>query len=575
VVNTQQYISQLYLKVAGANVSEQIMDKLINVEVDDNLHLPDMFCIHLRDPDFTITDSDSFELGKAIEISVKGSDRPQKLISGEVTALEPDFTSDFGPTLVVRGFDQSHRLHRSKQTKSYVQMKDSDIAQAVARECGLRASVDSTREVHDYVFQDNQTAMEFLQDRAQRNGYLMYVEEGILYFKKQSSSAASPQLKWGEELLAFEARLSAANQVKEVIVRGWDPKTKKEIIGQATKPQDTPEVGENRSGGDVVQQAFHMNSKEIIVDQPVSTQSEADTLAQSVCNKIGNSFIYAKGTCLGNPSVQAGKIIELKGIGRKFSGKYRVTHALHVYKSDGYLTEFTVSGYQSDTLSELVKSKEDSRHGVVIGIVTNNKDPEGLCRVKVKYPALPGNEESFWARLATPAAGPDRGMQFIPEVNDEVLVAFEHDDTHHPFVIGSLWNGKDKPPEKSSAVINDSGKVQKRIIRSRAGHILTFDDTDGGCKISLVDKTGKNLIEIDSEKNTLTLKSGGDINLEATGKVKIKGSDLEVDVQNSAKVKAVNVELEASASAKIKANASANLEASGNVTIKGAMVNLN
>jgi hypothetical protein len=244
---SQQYISQFYIKIAGANASEQIMDNLISIEVYDNLLLPDMFSILLRDPGFKTTDSDKFDLGKAVEISVRGANGPVKLMSGEVTALEPQFSRDIGPTLLVRGFDQSHRLHRYKQTKSYVQMTDSDIAQSIARDCGLRADVDSTREVHTYVFQDNQTNMEFLLDRTQRIGYRMYVEDSTLYFKRQpTGSSTVPTLEWGKELLDFDARLTAAQQVKEVIVRGWDPKTKKEIIGQATRPQDTPQVGESR-----------------------------------------------------------------------------------------------------------------------------------------------------------------------------------------------------------------------------------------------------------------------------------------------------------------------------------------
>jgi phage protein D len=572
---TQQYISQIYIKVNRVNASEQIMDNIISVEVDENLLLPGMFSIHLRDPGFSTTDSNKFDLGKEVEISVAGARSPVKLISGEVTALEPQFRRDGAPTLLIRGYDKSHRLHRKKQTKSYVQVTDSDIAQTVARECGLRVSVESTSEVHPYVFQDNQTAMEFLHDRAQRIGYHMYVDDDTLYFKSApSGSSAAAELTWGRELLEFDARLTAAQQVKEVIVRGWDPKTKKEIIGQANWSQDTPSIGQSSQGGNAVQQAFSMNSQEIITDRPIVTQSEAKTLAQSVCNQIGNNFLHASGTCLGNPAVKAGAMISLKGIGTKFSGSYRITHALHIYNNEGYTTEFTISGHQSTTLSDLIKPKETEKRGVVIGIVTNNQDPDGLCKVKVKYPALPGNEESHWARLSSPMAGPGRGMEFIPEINDEVLVAFEHDDIHRPFIIGSLWNGKDAPPEKSDAVVK-SGKVQKRIIKSRTGHILTLDDTDSACKISLVDKTGKNLIEIDSEKNTLTLKCEKDMVFEAKGKVIFKGSDFEFEAQNKAKLKAVNIEMESSANVKIKSSASVNIEGSAMVEVKGGIIKLN
>jgi len=259
---TQELLSQVYLKIGGNNASEEIMDSLISMEVDDSLLLPDMFSIHLRDPSFKWADSDDFELGKVVELTVRGEGSTTKLLAGEITALEPEFSQLAGPSLRIRGYDQSHRLHRAKQTKTYVQMTDSDIAQNIARDCGLRVQVDSTREVHEYICQDNQTDMEFLQDRAQRIGYRMYVEDDTLNFRQTPESEPEiPALEWGTDLLDFEARLTTAQQVTEVNVRGWDPKTKKEIIGRATTPQDTPQVGESRSGGEAAKRAFNIESK--------------------------------------------------------------------------------------------------------------------------------------------------------------------------------------------------------------------------------------------------------------------------------------------------------------------------
>src|SRR5205085_2988322 len=124
--------------------------------------------------------------------------------------------------------------------------------------------------------------------------------------------------------------------------------------------------------------------------------------------------------------------------------------------------------------------------GVVVGVVTNNQDdPDGLGRVKVKFPWLSNDEESFWARVAVPMAGKERGFYFLPEVEDEVLVAFEHGDPRFPYVLGSLWNGQDKPPEK-----ND-GKNNVRVIKSRSGHVIRLNDEDGKEKIESIDKSGK------------------------------------------------------------------------------------
>lgn len=133
-------------------------------------------------------------------------------------------------------------------------------------------------------------------------------------------------------------------------------------------------------------------------------------------------------------------------------------------------------------------------YGVTIGIVTNNKDPDGLGRVKVKFPWLSQTEESYWARIVTPMAGNDRGIYFLPEIDDEVLVAFEQGDMNVPYILGALWNGKDKPPVK-----NDDGKNNQRVIKSRSGHQIILDDTEGEEKIIIQDKTGKNQIVISSD----------------------------------------------------------------------------
>jgi uncharacterized protein involved in type VI secretion and phage assembly len=198
--------------------------------------------------------------------------------------------------------------------------------------------------------------------------------------------------------------------------------------------------------------------------------------------------------------------------------------------------------------------------GVVIGIVTSNQDPDGLGRVKVQFPWRGDSTESSWARLATPMAGSGRGMVFYPEVNDEVLVAFEQGDINRPYVLGALWNGVDKPPEPNSNGKNDirmirsrSGHVlllddtpgkEKVQVKTKAGHTLTLDDAAGAEKIEIMDKTGSNSITIDSAKN--------EIALAATQKITLK---------------AMMVELEGTSSLSVKSN--------GMLTIQGSMVKIN
>jgi uncharacterized protein involved in type VI secretion and phage assembly len=214
-------------------------------------------------------------------------------------------------------------------------------------------------------------------------------------------------------------------------------------------------------------------------------------------------------------------------------------------------------------LLELLSSKEDrgeacSRiYGVAIGVVTNNQDPDSSGRVKVKFPWLVENDESTWAWVASPMAGPDRGLIFIPEVDDEVLVAFDHGDVRAPYIIGALWNGSDKLPREKAG----DDKNNLRIIKSRSNHLIILDDTAGSEKIQIIDAKGKNQIIIDSNKDTITLQVAGDLVLKATnGKIMLD---------------AKSVEMKSSADMKVTSGSTMDITASSTLNVKGKTVNIN
>jgi uncharacterized protein involved in type VI secretion and phage assembly len=194
--------------------------------------------------------------------------------------------------------------------------------------------------------------------------------------------------------------------------------------------------------------------------------------------------------------------------------------------------------------------------GVVVGVVTNNQDPDGLGRVKVKFPWLSDADESYWARIVSPMAGKERGLYCLPEVDDEVLVGFEHGDVRFPYVLGALWNGKDKPPAD-----NSDGKNNVRLLKSRSGHVIRLSDENGKEKIEIVDKSEKNSIVFDTANNTITITADKDIILSAPqGTIKLDGQ---------------KIEAKSSADAKLEAGAGLDVKASGTLNIKGATVNIN
>jgi uncharacterized protein involved in type VI secretion and phage assembly len=194
--------------------------------------------------------------------------------------------------------------------------------------------------------------------------------------------------------------------------------------------------------------------------------------------------------------------------------------------------------------------------GVVVGIVTNNRDPEGLHRVKLRFPWLADDDESHWARVASPMSGGGRGLYLLPEVDDEVLVAFAHGSVEFPFVLGALWNGRDAPPEN-----NADGRNDRRSLTSRSGHVLRMTDTQGQETIELVDASGNNRLVIETASNRIRIEAQGDIELaSATGKVKISG---------------VGIELDSMADVKVQAQTTVDVQATAQASVQGALVKVN
>ena len=212
----------------------------------------------------------------------------------------------------------------------------------------------------------------------------------------------------------------------------------------------------------------------------------------------------------------------------------------------------------ADLLRQLLAPSESSRryYGVVVAIVTNNRDPEGLHRVKVRFPWLDDENESQWARVASPMAGKGRGAYFLPEVDDEVLVAFEHGCMDYPYVVGSLWNGEDEPPES-----NASGRNEHRTLRSRSGHVIRFSDGAGSERIEVVDKSGNNRIVIDTRENTIAIQGRSDVIVSSeTGTLRLR---------------AVSIEMESKAGVKIQAGSTVDVGANAVMTLKGSVIRVN
>ena len=576
---TRPTTAEFSLKIGGSQVSPDFLRKILQVEVENNLHLPDSFTIRVHlssigEHPFDVVDDlmeNYLSDGKEVEIAQHGGGEDSTVLVGEITSFGLDLSSlvpGTPPFAVIRGYDKSHRLHRNRHTSTHLQVSYSDVVTKVLREAGLRGDVDSTSEVHDYIVQYNETDWEFLWRLARRVGYEVYFEQGKLCFKEpRQERGEAIELEWGSTLQQFKVNASTVFQTSQVVVRGWDVKEKREIVGMATAGEGHPSIGDERSGSAQGESAFG-EAKLTVVDRPVNSQGEADAIAQSLADAMAGDFIVAEGvTSRGMPRLLPGVTVTVNGIGSRFSGDYYVTATTHRFTSqEGYTTSFTVNGRGPGTLTSLMEPAAGSNQqaycpGVVVGVVTDNNDPDDLHRVKVKLPWLDESVESDWAKMATPGAGLERGFFWLPEVEDEVLVAFEHGDVHRPYILGGLWNAVDAPPASNSEIVGSDGAVNLKGFRSREGQTFHISDESGNRYIGISNPDDDSKIVIRHDDKVIEILSNGDITITgAQGTITVEGNEIEI---------------KASANAKIEAGGNLELTAGGEVIISGAQIKLN
>lgn len=341
-------VPRFEVKLNGSPLSAVNRTALVRVVVEDGVGLPGMFVLEAtqltdQNPEIPWIDDLQFSaIGTSVEVQLGYAGKLATLLKGEITGLEPEFATNRLPSLIIRGYDRRHRLQRGHKTRTFVQQKDSDIAAQIASAAGLTAETEDSQVVHDYVLQANQTDMQFLQDRANRIHYEVVVDDKTLFFRPVANTESEIlTLTFEDDLLEFYPRLTSMGQMSEVTVRGWNPKDKESIVGQAKGGDEGSTMGGQTSGAGLIQTAFAAAIGQM-GDRPVMTQAEADQLATAKFNQGILELIRGEGRCRGRTDLRAGTVIKIAGIGKRFSGQYYVTTASHRYSASGYYTHFTV-----------------------------------------------------------------------------------------------------------------------------------------------------------------------------------------------------------------------------------------
>lgn len=575
--DSQQFGAKPVVEIDGSALAPSVEPALEEVIVDDHLHLPDMFLLRLRDDGRDVLQRMPVRIGSRVTISATpvGDGRQDPLIVGEVTALEAEYDKT-GTHALVRGYDLSHRLCRGRRTQTFNDVTDSDLATQIAEAAGLELGhVDPTSTTYEHVSQVNVNDWEFLKARAREIGYEVAVVLGRFEWRRPAEAASGPseagvepseptQLVLGSNLEWFRPRVTAGEQVKEVEVRGWDPTTKQKVVATASAATTSASVavGPAELAGTFGDPSY------VCVDLPLATQAEADAAAAALIEQIGSVHCEADGIAQGNPKLRAGTAVSVSLAGWPHDGHYLITSARHSYDPGGYRSHFQVSGRNERSLLGLASigatrgsgsAGGPPMYGVVIAQVTDLDDPEDLGRVKLAMPWLSDSYESWWARVVQLGAGHQRGAVWLPEVDDEVLVAFEHGDVRRPYVIGSLWNGVDRPNLGSG--LFDHGAVKRRGFVSKKGHRLVFFDDDGKSGVAMITADDGLRISLNQTETTIKVTSSGKVVIEGTGEVAITSSS--------------NVTVEATGKLDLKGSAGVSIDGGPQVAITGGVVKLN
>jgi Bacteriophage probable baseplate hub protein len=349
------YVPAFEVRLSGGRaLGAEVVRDIISVSYKDDLATIDSFELTINNWDaetrgFKYVDTDLFDPGTQLELAMGyrgGTDGLQVMITGEITSLRPTFPAGGQPTLAVSGLNLLHRFRSKQVFAAYENRTDSEIARDITDTLGVRLRTDPTAEASEerieYLYQDQYPVL-FLLARARRIGYDLFVEEtadgpGLYFGPSTRMTRPTYALDYGRSLISFQPELSTANQVRTVTVKGWDA-TRKQAITASAKRSELATTGLGAAGNQAFEDAV-ATREEIITDRPVHTETEAKTLALQTLERIAKELVTGTGAVVGLPQLRAGSVLQLGGLGERFSGRYFVTTTTHAIGDAGYTTQF-------------------------------------------------------------------------------------------------------------------------------------------------------------------------------------------------------------------------------------------
>jgi Rhs element Vgr protein len=527
---------------------------LVSVDVRRELNrLPSAQLVYIdgdvADSSFPISDSGKLKPGAAVEILARyeGGQGPgaqdRTLFKGVVVrhGLE---AGQGGSVLRVDLRDKAIAMTRPRRSRVSLQAKDSDVFTKLAQAAGLQAQVEVTSVAHPSLVQFDCSDWDWLVTRAEAVGQVVAVTDGLLKVAAPAQQgAAALKVTWGVDVIDLDFACDATGQEQAVEVSSWSPADLKTVEATAARP---PAPGQGTLTGDKAAQALGFESSTRVFPAALLPAEAKDwASAEAVRSQWG--LLRGRVRVQGVGAIGLLDVVEIDGVAQAFAGKALVTGLCHRIADGDWLTDlqFGLASQphhrRPDIASAPAAGLLPPASALQIGVVEAvADDPDQQHRIKVKVPAMGADAEGLWARLAAPDAGKDRGFSFRPEPGDEVVLGFFNDDPRQPVVLGALFGSKNTPP---AAVHDATDKNTLRGLVTRSGLTLALDDDkkqlslqmpsgakllmdDDGEAIVLSDKHGN---KITLDKNGIALTSAKDLQLEASGNVTVKGVKIDLN----------------------------------------------
>lgn len=557
---------------------------IVSVTVTRELNRLPAATLHLQDGEaaaatFPASNAAHFIPGKKIEIQLGYRSQETAVFKGIIIKMGVKVRQG-GNFLTVECRHEAVKMTAGLQSRYYENKKDSDILEEIIGRYGLAKDVEATRPDLKEVVQYEGSDWDFMLCRAEANGLLVMVEDDkIKIAKPDPGQAPVVTAAFGATILELDAEIDARLQSPGIKAHSWNATDQQLLQAEAAEPADTKNG--NLSAATLAQvlggQAHALRHGGKLSAPELQAWADGRLLRERLARVRGRARFQ------GLASVLPGKVVELQGIGERFQGKVLVAGVRHQFAGGNWETDVQF-GLDPAPLAQTYNLRPlpaagllPALSGLHTGVVTRLEgDPEGEDRIKVRLPLISPQEEGTWARIATLDAGKERGTFFRPEINDEVIVGFLHDDPRFPVVLGMCHSSSKPAPVPPADDNHEKGYVSREKMK------MTFNDekktmafeTPGGNKLLLSEEDKAIKIE-DQHGNKITLDAKG-ITIESTKDIMLKAAkDLKAEGGANMDLKAQSAFKAQGAGSAEVSGASTTLKGSATTVIQGGLVQIN